>query len=130
MQRIRRLPIRRALAIAAAGVAVFGTSVVAERFVTAGPQGDGTGVTSYGWTVTPAGRNIDLVDRTWWADRPYDQALSPDGKTMLVVSGGPSTESVKVVTTATGKDVATGRTPKLVAKPELRDWCLGPRPSA
>ena len=102
MQVGHRLRIRRALVIATAGAAILGTTAVADQMVTAGPQGDGTGVTSYGWTVTPAGKQIDLVDKTWWADRPFGQALSPDGATLLVASAGPSTESIKVVDTATG----------------------------
>ena len=97
-----RLPLRRALVIATAGTLLFGGTALAGKQLFAGLQGDGTGVTSYGWTVTPAGRNVDLTDTTWWADRPYGQALSPDGKTLLVSSGGPSTESIKVVDTATG----------------------------
>lgn len=102
MRGLHRLPLRRALVIATLGMPVFGTAAVAERQLVAGPQGNGTGVTSYGWTVTPAGRNIDLSDTTWWADRPYGQALSPDGKTVIVSSGGPSTESIKVVDTSSG----------------------------
>src|SRR5262245_23986231 len=98
-----RLPLRRALLVASVGTLLLSGTAAAERQLVAGPQGDGTGVTSYGWMVTPAGRNLDLTDSKWWADRPYGQALSPDGKTLLISSGGPSIESIKVVDTASGK---------------------------
>ncbi len=53
------LRIRRALVIATGAAAILGTTVVADQMVTAGPQGDGTGVTSYGWT----GRQTDRPGR-------------------------------------------------------------------
>jgi YVTN family beta-propeller protein len=55
----------------------------------------GIGVTSQGWDLTPAGSQIDLVDQVQdtqlWGDRPYGEALSPDGKTLLVSNNGQST---------------------------------------
>src|SRR6266536_1541326 len=69
--------------------------------LTAGPRGDGTGVTTNGWTVTPAGRQVQL------GDRPYGMALSPDGKTLLVSNDGQSTQSLMVVDRQSGKVVQT-----------------------
>jgi len=96
------LPKRVLVLAAAASIAVGGTTAMAAHILTAGPQGDGSSVTPNGWFVTPAGRQIDLADATWWADRPYGQALSPDGRTLLISSAGQSTESIKVVDTASG----------------------------
>ncbi|TMD81012.1 MAG: YncE family protein, partial [Chloroflexi bacterium] len=96
------LPKRVLVLAAAASLAVGGTTAMAVHILTAGPQGDGSSVTPNGWFVTPAGRQIDLADATWWADRPYGEALSPDGHTLLISSAGQSTESIKVVDTASG----------------------------
>jgi DNA-binding beta-propeller fold protein YncE len=43
---------------------------------------------------------VDLADGTGWADRPYGQALSPDGRTLLIGSDGQSTQSIRVVDTS------------------------------
>jgi YVTN family beta-propeller protein len=55
----------------------------------------GIGVTSQGWDLTPAGSQIDLTDQVQgtqvWGDRPYGEALSPDGRTLLVSNDGQST---------------------------------------
>ena len=64
------LPKRVLVLAAAASIAVGGTTAMAAHILTAGPQGDGSSVTPNGWFVTPAGRQIDLADATWWADRP------------------------------------------------------------
>jgi len=100
--RIRgNLPLKRGVVIVAVlGLLGSGGTALATHVIMAGPQGDGTGVTSYGWSIRPAGRQIDLADGTWWADRPYGQGLSPDGRTLLISSAGASKESVKVVDTA------------------------------
>ena len=93
-----RLPLKRALVgVGAFSLLAAGGTALAENFTYQPP-----GVTSYGWSLHPAGRQIDLADGVWWADRPYGQALSPDGRTLLVSSAGASMESVKVVDTATG----------------------------
>src|SRR5262249_14207087 len=68
----------------------------------AGPQGDGTGVTTQGWLLTPAGEQIQL------GDRPMGIALSPDGKTILVSNDGSSAiESLMVIDRASGDIVQT-----------------------
>src|SRR5262249_23501437 len=93
------------IATAVAGVLLLGTAAaggaVAFNRIVAGPQADGTGVTPNGWLVTPAGQQLDLADQVYWADRPDGQALSPDGRTLLVSSGGQSLVTMKVVDTAT-----------------------------
>lgn len=49
------LPVKRLLALAAASAVLGGATVVAKDGLTAGPQGDGRGVTPNGWLLTPAG---------------------------------------------------------------------------
>jgi YVTN family beta-propeller protein len=95
----------RWIALAAAGVLLLGATAtggaLAFSRMFAGPQGNGTGVTPNGWLVTPAGHQLDLADQVTWADRPDGQALSPDGRTLLISSGGQSLVTMKVVDTAT-----------------------------
>jgi YVTN family beta-propeller protein len=100
MARGRRFP--RALLPPVAAVAMAATAItaVAVQRMFVGPQGDGTSITPNGWYVTPAGRQVDLADGTGWADRPYGQALSPDGRTLLIGSDGQSTQSIRVVDTS------------------------------
>lgn len=107
--RIRtNLPLRRGVVLVAVlGLLGSAGTALAENTILAGPQGDRTGVTSYGWSIRPAGRQIDLADGTWWADRPYGQGLSPNGRTLLVSSAGASKESVKVVDTQSGRVLQT-----------------------
>lgn len=84
----------------AAGDAATGGAFAFSRLF-AGPQGNGTSVTPNGWLVTPAGQQLDLTDQVYWADRPDGQALSPDGRTLLISSGGQSMVTLEVVDTAT-----------------------------
>jgi YVTN family beta-propeller protein len=99
------------IAVLAAGVVLLTTAAgggaVAFSRIHAGPQGDGTGVTPNGWFLTPAGRQVDLTDQVYWADRPDGQALSPDGRTLLISSGGQSLTTMKVVDTASKKVTQT-----------------------
>jgi len=89
--------------IAAALAALLGGSIaLAAAAAYAGPQGNGTGITPNGWVVSPAGRQIDLADKTWWSDRPFGEALSPDGRTLLVTSNGQSMQTLKVVDVPAG----------------------------
>lgn len=92
-QRTRTVGITLGLvaALAIGGVAAFG------RLLFAGPQPNGTGITTTGWTVSPAGKQIQL------GDRPYGMTLSPDGRTLLVSNDGQSTQSVMMVDTASGE---------------------------
>jgi YVTN family beta-propeller protein len=80
------------------------------------PQGIGT--TSQGWDLTPAGSQINLTDQVQdtqvWGDRPYGEALSPDGRTLLVSNNGQSTghttaqsQSLMVVDLASQRVVQT-----------------------
>lgn len=93
------------IALAAAGALLLGTAAtggaLAFSRLFAGPHGNGTGVTPNGWLLTPAGQQLDLADQVYWADRPDGQALSPDGRTLLIGSGGQSVVTMKVVDTAT-----------------------------
>src|SRR5262249_35602624 len=70
-----------------------------------GPQGDGTGVTTQGWLLTPAGTQVDLngttaAGDTIYGDRPYGLALSPDGRTLLISNDGQSTGKITAQTQA------------------------------
>jgi YVTN family beta-propeller protein len=95
---------RRRLRFVAAGasLALAAGAITAAAAVAlhAGPQGDGTAITPNGWVVTPAGKQVDLIDGSpAWADRPFSEVLSPDGRWLLVGSDGQSTQSLKVVDT-------------------------------
>lgn len=77
-KRLRRPRGRHAVAMVAAVTAVPVVAAGAMALATyqhAGPQGDGTAITSYGWRVTPAGQQTRL------GERPYGVAQSPDGRT-------------------------------------------------
>ena len=99
--RLRRPTGRRSVAtIAATGLMLSVAGVAAAALATyqhAGPQGDGTGYTSYGWHITPVG------DRTNLGERPYGMALSPDGRTILVSNAGVHDQSVMAVDAASGR---------------------------
>jgi YVTN family beta-propeller protein len=70
--------------------------------IPAGPQGDGTRVTTQGWDLTPLGQQISL------GDRPMGVALSPDGNTILVSNDGASAiESLMVIDRASGDVLQT-----------------------
>ncbi len=77
----------------AGGALAFGALATTQH---AGPQGDGTAVTSYGWRVTPAGTQTTL------ADKPYNAVLSPDGGHLLVTNNGVGDQALQVIDTATG----------------------------
>ena len=99
-RRWSRRPRRGAAVVAAAALVVasvtaaFGARAIFEH---AGPQGDGTAITSYGWHVTPAGRQTTL------GERPYGMALSPDGRWLVVSNDGVAVQSVMVVDASTGQ---------------------------
>ena len=92
------LPLLLAVAVLVAGGTAFGLIGPLQH---PGPQGDGTGVTSNGWFVTPVGRQVQL------GERPYGASLSPDGRTLLVSNDGQWMQSIQVVDTASGKVVQT-----------------------
>jgi YVTN family beta-propeller protein len=54
-----------------------------------------------GWTITPAGKQVQL------GDRPYGTAMSPDGNTLLFSNNGQSTQSLIVVDRKSGKVIQT-----------------------
>ena len=98
-----RRRLRLALTVVAAGTAVTTAAglAVASGQLHAGPQGDGTSITTVGWRVTPVGRQTGL------GDKPFASALSPDGSFLAVVNVGQSIQSVQVVDTASSKVVQT-----------------------
>src|ERR1035437_9528901 len=100
LERIRRYGVQRPLV--AGGVALLvlasgGVAVAASLVTTPGPRPDGTALTSYGWMVTPAGRQIPL------GDKPFGSTMSPDGKTVLVSNDGQYRQTLSVIDAASGK---------------------------
>ena len=71
--------------------------------------GSATATTPQGWFLTPAGKQVQLVDPNSdvYGDRPYGMAISPDGKTLLISNDGQSTQSLMVVDRVSGKIVQT-----------------------
>ncbi|WKB36624.1 YncE family protein [Terrilactibacillus sp. S3-3] len=67
----------------------------------AGPQGTTKGITSYDWSLTPAGRQTTL------GDFPMGGALSPDGKYLAVSNDGQGAIALQLVDTSSGKVVQT-----------------------
>ncbi len=62
------------------------------------PRGDGaSALLPNGWRVTPAGRPVSLP-----GDMPLAMAVSPDGKSLLTVTGGYHNEDVDVIDLASG----------------------------
>jgi YVTN family beta-propeller protein len=96
---------RRVVLVAGAlFIALLGTAVAIGALATsehAGPQGDGTAYTSYGWKVTPAGKQVAV------GERPYGSAMSPDGKHLLVSNDGVGDQSLQVVDAGSGAVVQT-----------------------
>jgi YVTN family beta-propeller protein len=86
----------RGLVFAVAGAAglLAAVGAVAAGVLSAGPQGNGTGVTPNGWIVDPAGTQVQV------GGRPYGMALSPDGGTVLVSNDHQGTQSLMAVGTA------------------------------
>ena len=100
---LRRMPRsggRRSLLAGGVALAVLvggGAAWAASQAMAPGPRPDGTAATSYGWMVTPAGRQVPL------GDKPFGSAMSPDGKTVLVSNDGQYRQSLSVIDTASGK---------------------------
>jgi YVTN family beta-propeller protein len=97
----RGMPSRLAVAGALGTLAALAATVIAVAAggLTAGPRGDGTGVTPNGWIVDPAGTQVQV------GGRPYGLALSPDGGRLLLSNDGQGTQSLMAVDTA-AKSVA------------------------
>ncbi|HZD65659.1 MAG TPA: bifunctional YncE family protein/alkaline phosphatase family protein [Acidimicrobiales bacterium] len=112
MRFLRPRWVPRSAIAAAVAVAVMGggTALAATQATHAGPQGNNTAVTPVGFRVTPVGK------RTTLGDLPLATAVSPDGKTMVIVNAGYGDQTVQVVDTATSKVVQTlsYKTPKAI----------------
>ncbi|MDB4896210.1 MAG: beta-propeller repeat protein [Firmicutes bacterium] len=76
-------------------------SVYALYSVIAGPKADGTGVTSGGWNLTPAGKQLTL------GSFPMGGALSPDQRYLVAANAGAGVQSLQVVDVAQQKVVQT-----------------------
>ncbi|MBA3430985.1 MAG: bifunctional YncE family protein/alkaline phosphatase family protein [Actinobacteria bacterium] len=77
-----------------ASAAAFADLATTEQ---AGPQGDGTSITPFGWKITPAGSQDAL------GERPYGMALSPDGTELLISNAGVGEQSVMLIDAASGE---------------------------
>jgi YVTN family beta-propeller protein len=84
---------KKIIAGAALATVLFGSTVSAAYTLLAGPQGDGTAVTSNGWHLKPAGKQVKL------GDFPIGGALTPDGKYLVVSNAGTGKQSLQVVDT-------------------------------
>jgi len=88
----------RTLALATAGLTSLGAvGAIASDHVLVGPRSTGTAITPVGYEVTPAGRQTAL------GDKPLNSAMSPDGRTLVVVNAGQSTQSLQVIDTRTSR---------------------------
>lgn len=76
-------------------------SVYALYSVIVGPKADGTGVTSGGWNLTPAGKQLTL------GSFPMGGALSPDQRHLVVVNAGAGIQSLQVIDVQQQKVVQT-----------------------
>ena len=100
-RRRRRTAVTAVATAAALGLLGTGAALAAAPGATAGPRPDGTATIPMGYRVTPAGNQVQL------GDLPLTSALSPDGRTLVVVNAGQGTQSVQVVDTRTGQVVQT-----------------------
>src|SRR5256885_16896645 len=73
------------------------------------PNSENTGATvlANGWEITPAGRHIPLP-----GDMPMRMILAPDGKHLLVNTGGYHNHGIYVIDLAAEKLVAQAEGPK------------------
>ena len=80
---------------------------------TVGPRGDGTAVVPTGQRITPAGLQTTL------GNLPLAEALSPDGRTLLVSNDGQGVQSLQVI------DVSSGRVVQTLPSPAPRSLFVG-----
>ncbi|WP_052947943.1 bifunctional YncE family protein/alkaline phosphatase family protein [Aneurinibacillus tyrosinisolvens] len=80
-------------------------SAFAAHSIFPGPQGDGTGVTTNNWTLTPAGKQVNL------GNKPFGGVISPDHR-YLVVSNNGSPKSLQVVDLEQQKIVSEVKPPE------------------
>ncbi|HEY0693243.1 MAG TPA: bifunctional YncE family protein/alkaline phosphatase family protein [Kribbella sp.] len=86
-----------AVAVVLIGATGAAAAKAPSRF--AGPQPDGTAVTTYGWRVTPAGQQAEI------GEKPFGSALSPDGKYLAIGNNGTNKQSLALVDTSSGAAV-------------------------
>jgi YVTN family beta-propeller protein len=90
MPRISRWALAAAVVASVSGVAA---AVVLPDH--AGPHPDGTATATYGWHVTPVGRQLLL------GEKPFGAAPSPDGELLAVSNDGTHTQSLSLVNVRT-----------------------------
>lgn len=87
-----------AAAVAVIGVASRGSAVPKPKHSVTVPHSDGAAaLLPNGWRVTPAGRPVPLR-----GDMPLAMAVTPDGKSLVTVTGGFHDEDVSVINLASG----------------------------
>ncbi|ADG05291.1 bifunctional YncE family protein/alkaline phosphatase family protein [Kyrpidia tusciae] len=103
MKKRRRIARKRWVAGAAMAGLLLGTGLAPGSAWAreAGPQSNGTAVTSYDWVVTPAGKQVTL------GDFPMGGALSRDGRYLVVSNDGQGTQSLQVIDLAQQKVIQT-----------------------
>ena len=89
---LRRWHVTTVVGIVLVGATGVAAATVPQRH--AGPQPDGSSVTTYGWRVTPAGQQTEL------GEKPFGSALSPDGKYLAISNDGTRTQSLSLLDTA------------------------------
>jgi YVTN family beta-propeller protein len=80
-------------------------SIYAASTLVVGAKADGTGVNPHGWTLTPAGTQVDL------GNKPFGGAISPDHK-YLIVSNDGTTKTLQVVDVLQQKVVSEVKPPE------------------
>src|SRR4030088_3036102 len=94
MRRIlRSWRLKTAIAVILVGASGVPAATVLPNYV--GPHPDGTSVATYGWKITPAGRQVPL------GEKPFGAVLSPDGTYLAVSNDGTHTQSLSLVDVAT-----------------------------
>ncbi|WP_141604357.1 bifunctional YncE family protein/alkaline phosphatase family protein [Terrilactibacillus laevilacticus] len=96
---------RKKWTVAAIAALTFASSATyASAYIThrvAGPQGSDKGVTSYNWSLTPAGSQLKL------GDFPMGGVLSPDGRYLAISNDGQGKQSLQIVDTKSNDVVQT-----------------------
>lgn len=98
------MKVKRVVVSVVASLAFVSGTAYASNYVfnrVAGPQGPVNGVTSYDWSLTPAGKQVTL------GDFPIGGVLSPDGRYLVVSNDGQGQQSLQVVDVQSNKVLQT-----------------------
>lgn len=98
------MKMKRVVVSVIASLAFVSGTAYASNYVfdrVAGPTGTARGVTSYDWSLTPAGKQVTL------GDFPMGGILSPDGRYLIVSNDGQGQQSLQVVDVQSAKILQT-----------------------